>query len=69
MSDINDGPKTRHRLNRQNGVEQRRKTNRLPSSDDVSIDSEFYSDDEDARGRRSNRLKSQRDKSKSKSRE
>lgn len=69
MSDINDGPRTRHRLNRQNGAEQRRKTNRLPSSDDDSIDSEFYSEDEDAKGRRSNRIKSQKDKYKSKSHE
>jgi hypothetical protein len=41
----------------------------LPSSDDVSIDSDFYSDEEDIRGRRSNRLRKQKEKSKSKSRD
>jgi hypothetical protein len=41
----------------------------LPSSDDVSIDSDFYSDEEDIRGRRSNRLRKQKEMSKSKSRE
>ena len=41
----------------------------MPSSDDVSIDSDFYSDDEDIGGRRSNRLRKQKEKSKSKSRE
>ena len=65
MSDINDGPKTRG--NR--GKETRTKTNRLPSSDDDSIDSEFFSDEDAPAGRRSNRLRSRQKKSKSKNRE
>ena len=54
MSDLNDNPRTRA----QRGKETRTKTNRLPSSDDDSIDSEFFSDEDAQIGRRSNRLRS-----------
>jgi len=63
MSDINDGPKTRGRSNRNKGRSSRTKFENLPSSDDESVDSEFYSD-EDGNMRR---LRSQRNALKSNS--
>ena len=65
MSDINDGPRTRGRR----GKDTKTKTNRLPSSDDDSIDSEFFSQEDAHGGRRSNRLRSLQNKSKSRNRE
>ena len=48
MSDINDGPKTRGRSQRNNVSKSRgrRQQEQLPSSDDDSVDSRFYSDED-----------------------